>query len=131
MNEETREFLGECKKAGYEFVAICCVDKRVPISMKIEKGGERKYCSNPSLGEYWGQAFIRNKDDEKVEARPPHVVCAAPNRRESGRPAIWTICENSSLTAGLLFNGCGCGESHKIREDNNLERGCYDLKEAI
>ena len=105
MNKKTRELLLECKKAGYEFVAICCVDKRVPISQKIEKGGE-----------YWGQ-------------RSPHVICAAPNRRESGRPAIWTICENSTLTAGLLFEGCGCGESHRIRNSHNLDRGCYDLKE--
>ena len=130
MNEETREFLLECKKAGYEFIAICCVDKRVPISQKIEKSGERKYHNMPSGGEYWGQAFIRTNDGEKVEARPPHVICAAPNRRESGRPAIWTICENSTLTAGLLLKGCGCGESHRIRDGHNLERGCYDLKEV-
>ena len=129
MNEETKEFLQECKKAGYEFVAICCKDKRVPISVKLEKVGERKYSNQPSCGSYWGQYF-REEDGKKIETHPPTVVCAAPNRRDTGKPAIWDICKNSSLTAALDWGGLGCGESHQIRPNHNLERGCYDLKEV-
>ena len=129
MNEETREFLLECKKAGYEFVAICVQDKRVPITLKIEKAGERKYGNTSSLGTYWGEAWITNENGEKVMTRPSKVVAAAPNCRESGRPALWTICEQSTLTAGMAFRGFGLGESHEIREDHSLEKGCYDLKE--
>lgn len=128
MNEETREFLLECKNAGYEFVAICCVDKRVPISVKLEKVGERKYSNWPSGGSYWGESFTR-KESGLPPMYPPKVVCATPYRRDTGRPAIWNICKNSTLIAGLDFGGLGCGESHEIRRDHNLERGCYDLKE--
>lgn len=128
MNEETREFLLECKDAGYEFVAICCMDKRVPISVKIEKEGERKYAPFPSSGAYWGQGSVE-RDGKKVEVHPPTIVCATPNCRDSGRPAIWNICKNSTLTAALNWGGLGCGESHQIRPNHNLERGCYDLKE--
>lgn len=120
MNEETREFLLECKKAGYEFVTICVEDERVPISKQLEKLGDRKLHNIPSNGGYWGVESLNSK---------PNVVCAAPNRRDSGRPAIWGICERSSLTAGLLLGGVGCGESHQIRPNYNLERGCYELKE--
>ncbi|GAF85116.1 unnamed protein product [marine sediment metagenome] len=127
MNEETRELLLECKKAGYEFVAICCMDKRVPISVKLEKVGERKYSNMPSGGSYWGESAVQNKGD--TPRYPPTVVCAAPNRRDTGRPAIWDICKNSTLTAALDWGGLGCGESHQIRPNHNLDRGCYDLKE--
>lgn len=128
MNEETREFLLECKKAGYEFVAICCMDKRVPISVKLEKVGERKYSKWPSLGTYWGESGVANKGD--TPRYPPTIVCATPNRRDTGRPAIWDICKNSTLVAGLDFGGLGCGESHEIRRGHNLECGCYELKDV-
>lgn len=109
MNEETRDFLLECKKAGYEFVAICIAnDKRVPAMKKIIDGG------------YKGLGTLSS---------PYRLVGGAPNRRDTGRPAIWGICEDSTLTAGLLFRGTGCGETHRIRTDHSLERGCYDLKE--
>jgi len=36
MNEETKNFLSECKAAGYTFISIGVKDKRVPSSMKIE-----------------------------------------------------------------------------------------------
>ena len=129
MNEETREFLLECKKAGYKFVTICVKDKRVPITMKIEKFGERKHSNTPSFGEYWGEITKTTDDGEKIITRPCKVVAAAPSRRESGRPALWTICEQSTLTAGLFFRGFGLGESHEIREGHNLEKGCYELKD--
>jgi hypothetical protein len=120
MNEETREFLLECKKAGYEFVTIGVEDKRVPISKRIEKLGDKKYHKTiRSFGVYWGG----------INRVPTKVVCATPNRHDSGRPAIWDICKNSPLTAGLGYGGCGCGESHEIRPNHPLERGCYDLKQ--
>ena len=120
MNEETREFLLECKKAGYEHVAICVEDKRVPISIQIEKRGQRKYGVNPSAGEYWGV--------EGSSLTPLRIVCAAPNRRDSGFPAIWKICKDSDLTAGMAFRGLGHGEAHQIRKGHKLEHGYYDLK---
>ncbi len=129
MNEETREFLLECKKVGYEFVTICVKDKRVPITLKIEKFGERKYSNFPSFGEYWGEITITEENGEKFITNPCKVVAAAPNRRETGRPALWTICEQSTLTAGMEFRGFGLGESHEIRRGHPLEKGCYDLKE--
>ena len=108
MNEETSKFLLECKKAGYEFIAICVEDRRVPAMKKITNG------------DYKGADTLNS---------PFRIVGGAPNRRDTGRPAIWEICEKSLLTAGLLMRGCGCGETHNIRKDHNLEKGCYDLKE--
>lgn len=124
MNDETRELLLECKKAGYEFIAIGVVDKRVPISKQIEKFGERKYSRNPSGGAYWGGI-----ERDGVMVIKPKVVCAAPNQRDAGRPAIWNICEKSDLTAGMEYRGQGCGESHSIRATHNLDLGCYDLSQ--
>ena len=130
MNAETMELLLECKKAGYEFIAIGVVDKRVPISKEIEKQGERKYCNHPSGGDYWGEIIWKDPNTgKKIVRQQAKVVCAAPNRRDSGFPAIWKICEESTLTAGLSFRGCGFGESHEVRANHNLEKGCYDLKE--
>ena len=114
MNEETRDFLLECKNAGYEYVAICVEDKRVPAMRKIRKPGD-----------YWGYDS-RSGSTPQI---PRRVVGGAPNMRDSGRPAIWGICEDSSLTAGMMFRGSGCGETHQLRRDHPLERGCYDLKE--
>lgn len=119
MNERTRELLLECKKAGYEFVTIGVVDKRVPISQQIEKTGDKRYGPHECTGAYWGE----------TASFPPRVVCAAPNRRDSGRPAIWDICEKSPLTAGLQYRGCGCGESHEIMSNHRLDCGCYVLAE--
>ena len=110
MNEETGEFLLECKKAGYEFIAICVEDKRVPVMKRINNGT------------YKGMNTLHS---------PFRIVGGAPNRRDSGRPAIWDICKNSTYVAGLDFGGCGCSEAHEIREGHNLDRGCYDLKEAV
>lgn len=129
MNEDTREFLLECKKVGYEFVAIGVADKRVLISRKIEKAGERKYSNMPSPGTYWGEVVVIGENGEKIIRRDANCVCAAPNRRESGRPALWTICEQSALTAGMEFRGFGLGESHSIRMGHPLEKGCYDLRD--
>jgi hypothetical protein len=125
MNEETKGLLLECKKAGYEYVAIGVADKRVPISMKIEKYGDRKYSQHPSGGDYWGQGVDRDGN----LAGPARVISAAPNKRESGRPAIWDICKKSHLTAGLDWRGSGCGESHQITRNHNLDCGCYELKD--
>ena len=127
MNEETKKFLLQCKEVGYEHIAICVADKRVPASMKVEKFGERRYSKYPSSGDYWGQITA----EDGTELKPPKVVSAAPDRRESGRPAIWKICEESVLTAGLLFRGCGCGEAHEISRSHTLERGYYDLTQPV
>lgn len=124
MNKETREFLLECKKVGYEHVTIGVEDKRVPTSVRIEKAGQRKYGVNPSGGAYWG---VNEMDGTKVGGIPTKVVCAAPNRRDSDFPAIWKICEDSPLTAGLGFRGCGCSESHEIISNHRLDRGYYNL----
>lgn len=118
MNERTRELLLECKKAGYEYVAIGVIDKRVPISQQIEKAGDKRYGPYGCTGAYWARL-----------GGPPKVICAAPNRRDSGRPAIWDICEKSPLTASISYRGCGCGESHEIMSRHDLDLGCYVLAE--
>ena len=123
MNEETKQFLAECKKAGYEFVTIYVADKRVPITMQIEKYGDRKYSRFPSSGDYWGETWREDKDGKKIITNTCRVVAAAPERRDSGRPAIWGICENLPI-----MTGCGFGESHNVRP-GRLDKGCYDLKQ--
>lgn len=136
MNDETRELLIACKKAGYEFITIGVVDKRVPISQKIEKYGEQKYHTiggglvAPSGGDYWGETWREDEETgEKIITHQAKVVCAAPERRETGRPALWKICEESPLTAGMLLRGCGHGESHNVRANHHLDMGCYNLAE--
>ena len=123
MNEETRDFLAECKKAGYTFISIGVKDKRVPSSMKIEWYGERKFCSTPNTGGYTGGIPQCNLEGEQTgwQVRP-HVVCGEPNCRDSGRPAIWDICKSSvGRTEG------GCSETHGIRYDHILNLGVYDI----
>jgi hypothetical protein len=107
MNEETKKLLLDCKKVGYQFISIGIQDGRVLSSMKI----------TTSYGGYW--------NDEKTGR--PRVVCAEPKIRPNGKPAIWTIIEKSPLSAGMLHKGCGCGETHNVRCDHNLELGVYDL----
>lgn len=134
MNDQTKQFLTECKKAGYEFVTIYIQDKRVPITMQIEKYGEQKYHTlsgglvAPSAGEYWGETWREDVNGDKIITNTCKVVAAAPERRESGRPALWTICEQLPITAGLNFRGTGFGESHDVHR-GMLDKGFYYLKE--
>ena len=127
MNEETRNFLAECKSAGYTFISIGVKDKRVPSSMKIEWYGERKFCSIPNNGGYTGGIPRNDLEGKQIGwAIRPHVVCGEPNRRDSGHPAIWDICKN-----GIGRGQGGCSETHGIRNDHTLNLGVYDITEDM
>jgi hypothetical protein len=128
MNESTKEFLTECKKAGYKHITIGIQDKRVPSSMKVEKQGDRKYGKFPSGGDYWNE---EKNDDGKI-IRHASVVCGEPKIRLDSSPsipAIWGIVKKLNLTSMLVFGGAGNGETHNINQSHNLEIGYYNLED--
>jgi len=110
MNEETKKLLLDCKKAGYKYVAIGVRDERVPSSSEKVTGNNG----------YWHCG--KNHQNK--------VICCEPEIRPNGKPAIWSILEQSPLTAGVLYKGQGCGETHNVRGDHKLELGCYDLSKV-
>ena len=133
MNETTQNLLNECKLAGYTHVSIGMKDKRVPSSLDIEWIGDRKYKTmsgghiSSSAGLYTGGAPCRDLNGNQTGwLVRPHVVCAWPKMRQTGRPAIWDILKNSPLTAGLPYGGAGCCETHQVRGGNDLLLGVFE-----
>lgn len=128
MNTETQELLSACRDAGYTHISIGIRHKTVPSSLKIEWYGQSKHGVGPSQGQYTGAEPRRDLSGKQVAwNQRPRVICAHPNQRATGRPAIWDICEKSDLTAGLFCGGAGCCETHAIRSDHPLELGVYEL----
>ena len=131
MNNETSTLLQACRDAGYTHISVGIRHKSVPSSMKIEWYGEQKHGVASSNGQYTGGIPMKTSDGKQIGwTTQPHVVCAHPPRRDSGRPAIWDIVEDSDLTAGMLFRGAGCCETHQISTSHNLELGVYELTEG-
>jgi len=127
MNDETQQFLEDCKKAGYTHISIGMKDKRVPSSQQIEWYGECKFAMSPNSGGYTGGKPELDVEGKQVGWRErPHVVCAHPKQRENGRPAIWDICKEHHI-AGFGASG----ETKTIRESHPLELGVYALEPEI
>ena len=120
MNEKTQQFLAECKKAGYERVAIFVRDKRVPQTTKFKSG-------------VWFGDEPRPQD---LPNTPINVVCGYPEQLGehfiypgSDWPKMWTIVKECELVAGLQFGGFGLGDAHNVRPHlrDALTKGYYDL----
>ncbi len=117
--EETKEFLGKCKTAGYEFVAILCRDKRVPRSMTIRAGA------------WFGDLPLPTGDRS-----PIRVVSAYPEQRSKHFshkiglwPKLWNIVNECGFANGMCFGGFGLGDAHEVNSltRSRLTAGCYDL----
>ena len=113
MTETTQEFLAECKKAGYERIAIFIKDERVPASMLYSPKYQRKSTQSP-LGVV-------------VSADPPRKGPHPGYKTKDRYPAIWGIVKRLSLNP----SGAGFDQNHHIADSLTilLTPGYYDLSE--
>lgn len=115
ITEQTRELLVACRDAGYEAVALLCVDKRVPQTLKFQKSRT---------------SYQRLLGDYRLCCGMPHLTGGC-----SGRKGDWPLMWGIIKDLGLNSKGEGYGGengdcfpiSKVILDAKTLTPGCYEL----